>query len=211
MRLLDRPIASAQLVGGRLCLDFVNTCAGRAEDGSALDDRLLEYTDLAAWANRAALETGPAALKMISVAEGDPAGAARIWERAIALREACYRMLHGVIQQKPPAAADVAILNREWTEAIRHRMLTAGSPGLQLKWTVDAPDRTLWAVAESAAQLLASPDTTRLRQCGGLDCRWLFEDSSRNRTRQWCDMQLCGNLSKVRRFRERKAQETGDE
>ena len=207
MRLLDRPIASAQLIGGRLCLDFVNTCAGRAEDGRPLGDRLLEYTDLAAWANRAALETGPAAQKMISVAERDPAVAAKIWERAIALREACFRMLHGVIQNKAPAGADVAILNREWTEAVRHRMLMPGSPGLQLKWTIDAPDRTLWAVAESAAQLLASPSTTRLHECGGPDCRWLFVDSSRNGNRQWCDMQLCGNLSKVRRFRERKARE----
>ncbi|MBA3694513.1 MAG: CGNR zinc finger domain-containing protein, partial [Acidobacteria bacterium] len=26
-------------------------------------------------------------------------------------------------------------------------------------------------------------------------------DTSRNRTRQWCDMKDCGNLAKVRRFR----------
>jgi predicted RNA-binding Zn ribbon-like protein len=42
-----------------------------------------------------------------------------------------------------------------------------------------------------------------VRQCGGESCGWLFLDTSRNRSRQWCDMRDCGNLAKVRRFRER--------
>ena len=40
MRLLERPIATAKLVGGRLSLDFVNTVSGRAGDGSVAGDRL---------------------------------------------------------------------------------------------------------------------------------------------------------------------------
>ena len=207
MRLLDHPIAAAKLIGGRLCLDFVNTCAGRNSDGTVIEDRLLDFTDLAAWANRAALESGPAAQKMIADAVRDPAAAAKIRERAAVLREACYRLFRGVLHQKPASAGDVAILNREWTEALRHRMLAPGSTCLQLKWTgSDALDRTLWAVAESAVQLLASPHTASLKECGGVRCGWLFEDSSRNLNRQWCDMQSCGTLSKVRRFRERQTQ-----
>ena len=209
MRLLDRPIAAAKLLGGRLCLDFVNTCGGRTDEGRPIDDRLLEFIDLATWANRAAIETGPAVHRMVAEAMRDHNAAARIHERSVLLREACYRMLRGVIRDnKPPSACDVTILNREWTEAIRHRALAAGSAGLQLKWTGDALDRPLWAVAESAVQLLASPDSsTQLRECGGLDCGWLFEDSSRNQSRQWCDMQTCGTVSKVRRFRERQKEQ----
>jgi predicted RNA-binding Zn ribbon-like protein len=210
MRLLERPISTAKLLGGRPCLDFVNTCGGRRdEDGGPTDDRLLEYADLAAWAVRAGLEAGPAASKLIGQASRDIAGAARVWERAVALREACYRLLRGVIRHQPPAQTDVATLNREWIEASRHRALTTGAPYLQLKWIggEHALERTLWAVAESAVQLLASPDTIRLRECGGVNCGWLFEDVSRNRSRQWCDMQMCGNLAKVRRFRERRSQE----
>jgi predicted RNA-binding Zn ribbon-like protein len=33
----------------------------------------------------------------------------------------------------------------------------------------------------------------------------LFLDISKNSRRQWCDMQTCGNLAKVRRFRRRHA------
>src|SRR5215813_9678379 len=115
MRLLERPIASAKLVGGRLCLDFVNTCGGRDESGRPIGDRLTEYTDLAAWAQRAALESGPAAIRMVSDAGRDPSGANKILERAVVLREACYRMLHAAIVGKTPAPNDVAVLNREWT------------------------------------------------------------------------------------------------
>jgi predicted RNA-binding Zn ribbon-like protein len=152
------------------------------------------------------LESAPAALKLISDAATDPSAAVVVHHRAIALREACYKLLRGVIRNQRPAPSDVATLNREWIEATRHRALAAGPPYLQLKWTGGdhVLDRTLWAVAESAVQILASSGPNRLRECGGANCGWLFEDVSRNRSRQWCDMQMCGNLSKVRRFRERK-------
>ena len=208
MRLLERPISTAKLVGGQLCLDFVNTCEGRAEDGCVIADRLLEFTDLAAWAYRAALETGPAAQRMAAEAANDPAAAYRIWERAVNLREASFRLLRGLLRHNPSTAADVAILNREWSEALRHRMLVPGTPCLHLKWTGETLDRTLWAVAESAVQLLASPGSAeRLKECGGVDCGWLFEDCSRNGSRQWCDMKMCGTIAKVRRFRKRQAED----
>jgi predicted RNA-binding Zn ribbon-like protein len=61
----------------------------------------------------------------------------------------------------------------------------------------------LWHIADSAAEFLTTGDLTRLRECSGEDCGWLFEDTSKNRSRQWCDMRDCGNLAKVRRFRTR--------
>ena len=66
-----------------------------------------------------------------------------------------------------------------------------------------ALDRMLWSIAHSGAELLTTGDLSRLRECGGEECGWLFEDTSRNRSRQWCDMQDCGNLAKVRRYRTR--------
>jgi len=64
-------------------------------------------------------------------------------------------------------------------------------------------DRMLWSIAHSGAEFLIKGDLSRLRECGGEECGWLFEDTSRNRSRQWCHMQDCGNLAKVRRFRTR--------
>lgn len=43
----------------------------------------------------------------------------------------------------------------------------------------------------------------RLRTCASEACRWVFYDSSRSRTRTWCDMNTCGARSKMRHYRGR--------
>jgi predicted RNA-binding Zn ribbon-like protein len=43
----------------------------------------------------------------------------------------------------------------------------------------------------------------RLKICPADDCGWAFYDTSRNRSRRWCSMEVCGNRSKVRAFRDR--------
>lgn len=43
----------------------------------------------------------------------------------------------------------------------------------------------------------------RLKICPADDCRWAFYDTSRNHSRRWCSMEVCGNRSKVRAFRDR--------
>jgi predicted RNA-binding Zn ribbon-like protein len=44
----------------------------------------------------------------------------------------------------------------------------------------------------------------RLKICPADDCQWAFLDNSRNRSRHWCSMEVCGNRSKTRRYRSRK-------
>lgn len=45
----------------------------------------------------------------------------------------------------------------------------------------------------------------RLKLCDNPQCRWLFIDQSKNRSRQWCESASCGNRQRVRRFRRRAA------
>ena len=45
--------------------------------------------------------------------------------------------------------------------------------------------------------------TDRLRICHGPNCSWLFIDSSKAGRRRWCDMGVCGNDAKSRRFHAR--------
>jgi predicted RNA-binding Zn ribbon-like protein len=61
----------------------------------------------------------------------------------------------------------------------------------------------LWPVLWSAARLLAAPELAHLRKCAAPNCGWLFVDTTRNRSRRWCDMRVCGNRDKVRRHRRR--------
>ena len=63
--------------------------------------------------------------------------------------------------------------------------------------------RPLWPLALSAGDLLTSADRERVKECAADNCSWLFLDMSRNRSRRWCDMAVCGNRAKARRFRAR--------
>jgi predicted RNA-binding Zn ribbon-like protein len=46
---------------------------------------------------------------------------------------------------------------------------------------------------------------SRVKACAADDCQWAFYDTSRNRSRTWCSMDVCGNREKTRRYRGRKA------
>jgi len=43
----------------------------------------------------------------------------------------------------------------------------------------------------------------RLKACAAEDCQWAFYDSSRNHSRTWCSMEVCGNRAKTRAYRAR--------
>lgn len=101
---------------------------------------------------------------------------------------------------------DLALLNRELAAARARERVVAGDKGFAWEWERPAPGlaRMLWPVVRSVAELLTSPALVLTRECQGEDCGSLFLDTSRNRTRCWCDMSDCGNLAKVRRFRRRR-------
>lgn len=56
-----------------------------------------------------------------------------------------------------------------------------------------------------AVELVAAGHWDRVKLCPADDCREAFYDSSRNRSRIWCTMADCGNLTKVRNYRRREA------
>ncbi len=61
------------------------------------------------------------------------------------------------------------------------------------------------ATAHSALRLLAEAEIVRMKICGS--CGWLFIDRSRNRSRTWCDMAVCGNRVKASRHYHRRKKE----
>ncbi|MBW6420518.1 CGNR zinc finger domain-containing protein [Rhizobium sp. XQZ8] len=61
------------------------------------------------------------------------------------------------------------------------------------------------ATAHSALRLLADEEISRLKICG--NCGWLFIDRSKNRSRTWCDMTVCGNRVKANRHYHRRKKE----
>jgi predicted RNA-binding Zn ribbon-like protein len=45
----------------------------------------------------------------------------------------------------------------------------------------------------------------RLKACRRDVCQWLFYDRSRNRSAVWCQMAVCGNRTKTKAYRDRRA------
>jgi predicted RNA-binding Zn ribbon-like protein len=201
-----------KLVGGDLCLDFVNTVGGRVPEGGGpgsrvLADKLAAYPDLVAWGRHAGAIGEADARCLLRLADRHPREAADVLGRALVFREALHRTLRSRMLGRRPEQPDLSVLNAEIVAARAREKLEPLPAGLRWAWPDGGAhlDSPLWPVSRSAGALLTSGDLSRLRQCGGERCGWLFVDRSRNRSRQWCTMEDCGNLSKVRRFRRRQS------
>ena len=211
MKALQSPAAHMKLVAGQLCLDFVNTVDGRSgysarkNSANVLGDKLSSYSDLVEWSRHAGIVTALESRRLIEEGKRNATEAGKVFERAVALREALYRIFKARLTNATPRSVDLDIVNDELQQARSHERLTRTGDGFTWEWVgpVTALDRMLWSIAHSGAEYLTAGDLSRLRECGSEQCGWLFEDVSKNRSRQWCHMQDCGNLEKVRRFRDR--------
>jgi predicted RNA-binding Zn ribbon-like protein len=202
-------------VGGVLCLDFVNTVRGRIGDpvergardyaDAIVGERLTSYDTLLSWGGFAEVVTTRQVKLLAAEAERRPVRGTTVLRRAITVREAMYRLFKGAIAGWPPRPDDLTAINRELQIARAHERLIASPHGIALEDgdTASALDAVLWPVVRSAVELLTSSRLERVGQCPGDECGWLFLDTSRSGRRQWCDMKDCGNVAKVRRFRDK--------
>jgi predicted RNA-binding Zn ribbon-like protein len=186
--------------GGALCLDFCNS--GQGMRGSSKEEWIADYGDLIDWL-KGAQAIGPAQAARLRAAA--PQAAQEVWQRSIELREALARVLLARTEGKKPQAADLKIIDAEYARSAPFARLAQTDAGFQ--WSLDpaaeAPEAALRPIVESAAGLLTSERLARLRRCGNSTCYWLFIDETRNCSRRWCEMAICGNRMKVRRHRAR--------
>lgn len=69
--------------------------------------------------------------------------------------------------------------------------------------TLDSAD-ALGTILASATRVVHTGHWGRLKICPAHDCLVVFYDRSRNRSRNWCDMKICGNREKARSWRQRR-------
>jgi predicted RNA-binding Zn ribbon-like protein len=202
----DSPTAAAHvfdLSGGTLCLDFANTVSNRGSDAAI--DRLTAYGDFLSWCEQSRAATPAQVRDLARLAATHPPAARDALARAVELREALYRLFAAASARKRPRPADLALVNQRIPSAFRRsRLATAGEHYVfRVEATADDLLSPLAPVIKSAVDLLTSPALDRVRTCAADTCEWLFLDTTKNRTRRWCDMKVCGNREKVRRFRSR--------
>lgn len=194
---------SLTLIGGELALDFANTCSGRG--WPTHEEHLHRPQNVAEWAAHARVLPPEDGRWLAECVEKDQALGARLLAEALALREDVY--LLGAAIAAGAAAPPERIENLTHAHA---RALACGrlAPfGKNFLWSW-APRETpveavLGPISLSALTLLQQADLTRVKQCQGEKCGWLFFDATKNKSRRWCEMEVCGNRAKQKRFGER--------
>ncbi len=192
------------LESGRLCLEFANAADRRASDDP--EEQMDDYEKLVFWAKNAGLLTEIEADQLLDEAAHRPNEIAGVVEQAVSLRAALYRIFTTVAVGNNPDIVDLSLLNDALAVSWEHLQLVSTGKNFTWEWVRGERelDQLLWPVAQSAAELLTSPELTRVGICANPECSWLFLDTSRNHSRRWCDMGDCGNRAKARRHYHRK-------
>ncbi|MFC9970567.1 CGNR zinc finger domain-containing protein [Spirillospora sp. NPDC127200] len=177
------------LTGEPLALDLVNT-------RTAVGDLLATPDDLRTWldlqAERLPDAHGPAA------PGPDDLAAVR------AVREHTANALERARRGEPPAAADLTALNdaQRAAPAINELAWNGSAVTAERDRTGPARARLAARLAEAAADLLADPAVTKVRQCEADDCVLLFLPA--HPRRRWCSAARCGNRVRVARHYQRR-------
>jgi predicted RNA-binding Zn ribbon-like protein len=181
-----------------------DTIGRRATDQPT--ERLDDYPNLVSWAQDKGILSDGEVQHLVRNAEVHPAQASAVLNQAITLRETIYRIFSAAVAGRSPETADLAALNAALSQGMTHLRIIQTAAGFVWDWDggEDALDQMLWPVVRSAGDLLTSKELERVGECAGdRGCGWLFLDMSRNHSRRWCSMELCGNRAKVRRHYQR--------
>ena len=122
--------------------------------------------------------------------------------RLVRFREALRSVLlaHNGVELEDEVVGELAVLGRDASVVVGFG--PSGEPRLEAAASVGAS-----AVMARLLAVIARADAEgpweRLKVCPADDCLWAFYDFSRNHSRTWCDMRVCGNRAKVREYRER--------
>jgi predicted RNA-binding Zn ribbon-like protein len=122
-----------------------------------------------------------------------------------ALRKVLRTSCEAVAAGKPIAKGELRALNAAMNVAGK-RQLFQRQNGLQIEFVPAAPgwDWMVAEIARSFADTLSNGEPARIKICRNHDCRWIFYDQTKGRTRCWCSDKSCGNRARVRRARAKK-------
>lgn len=188
-----------KFLGQSLVLDFVNTHES-ATGGTPEVETLASYGDLAEWSRRAGVLGDELAAQIDAEARAHPDRAFVAYTRALELRADADAIFRAIANGDAPAPSCLQRLRDEYREAIDQARLTSAGASFRWQWRDEASlDLPRWLVAQDAVDLLRADRLSRLKTCD--NCPWLFLDTSKNRSRRWCDMNTCGAQVKMRRYR----------
>ena len=199
----ERRPGTLSLVAGKLALDFTNTESGRG--GEEHLDHLQTAGDLLVWAVHAKIIDKKDAALARQIIKDQNKLARHLIARGRFLRETIYRINSSIVAGKPPAKKLLNSLTACHAEMLATATLTPHGNNYEWVWhpKAELAAAILGPITFSALNLLLDADFSRIKQCHGNHCGWLFYDTTKNKSRQWCDMSVCGNRAKASALRAR--------
>jgi predicted RNA-binding Zn ribbon-like protein len=191
---------SFELIGGHPVLDLVNTLDWRFRE-EKLEELITDYRDLVRFAEQSGLMSNAQVRRLIR--NTSERTGAQVVAAVREFREAAAQVLYVALDGDDAPASAITHLESCFKAARRSQRLhrTGARLAWELPQSTSLPELPLWLLSLSAAELMTSDEVELVRACGNAECRWLFLDTSKNHTRRWCDMKICGNRMKARRFK----------
>jgi len=187
--------------GGVLALDTANTVVLRGDARSF--DRFADPAEIARFARAASVHRA-AELGGRRLAVPEPEAIAPV---VLDIRETTDRLFRNAVSAGGVGTADMPPFLRACATGLEDKAEEIGRPGKPFGDPA-VPIAFEAALAVSALSLLGEGMLARLRICP--NCNWLFLDRSRNASRLWCDMAVCGNRRKASRHYHRRVRATSD-
>ncbi|HEX9136750.1 MAG TPA: CGNR zinc finger domain-containing protein [Nitrospirota bacterium] len=182
-------------------MDFVNTEVVLA---GMRTDLLQSFEDLTQWVAQANLASIPE-MQRFAKTWGHTSEARAALQAARALRNA-LRNAVGRVAGTGRIPSDLADVLEKELQRPRLATEVAHSQGrlkTKPRWILEKPRDLVVPVAYSAANFFATVDYSAVRKCEDPKCILFFYDTSKNHSRRWCSMELCGNRAKVAAYRKR--------
>jgi predicted RNA-binding Zn ribbon-like protein len=178
-------VDSIRLVGGRPCLDLVNTVSWRGDPGRR-EDHLRSARDCLVWSVRAGVLSAGESRRLARRANED------LVTELVAVRNLITEQLVDA------EAARLAELTPTVVSVLAQSELVAEPSGAH--WAAGPLDSgtPVRRIVLDLYELLRFPGG-RLGVCADADCRWAYLDVSRRQDRRWCSSADCGNRDRARR------------
>src|SRR5690349_1802080 len=181
-------------VGNHPCLDFINT---QMIVNGEPTDVLESCDDFICWL----IQTN-----LLTKGQADVVGAELNHNESISLlkeaktfRTTLRDLVERIVSHKPIPNSTVNTINQFLSQRPGYPQLVRRRSGFEQRFHSAAPSEynLLVSLAEAARDLLCRADFALIKKCGNPACILYFYDTTKNHTRNWCNMQVCGNRMKV--------------
>jgi predicted RNA-binding Zn ribbon-like protein len=195
------------IIGRNSALDLVNTVSGWNHDP---EDWIPDVPSFLVWTEISGVLGTREKNEAARLAAVSHPAAERVLASAKELRFALWSLISSLQHRKTAKPRDLSVID-EWMHRLalsRHAVVNRNIVNFAINRDISVLDIPSLRVIAAARTLLEHFPAARIKTCAARDCGWKFLDFSKNRSRRWCDMAVCGNLAKARHYRARASRQS---